>query len=171
MTTTPDDAPVWAPDVDTVRRLLRDADGSYIEFLNEGDVKCGVYRLKAGERDQQRPHAEDEVYYVLAGRAKLEIALAKGCRLNEHGRLCFPRALIEDVIAGACPIANPDGPSPWRFAGPAEELSLFGFYVEGAAGVFTHHDRSSHLHAVADGRTGHLDEVDLTDAKLFVPAR
>ncbi len=31
-----------------------------------------------------------------------EIALAKGCRLNEHGRLCFPRALIEDVISGAC---------------------------------------------------------------------
>ena len=31
-----------------------------------------------------------------------EIALAKGCHLNEHGRICFPRALIEDVIAGAC---------------------------------------------------------------------
>jgi trimethylamine--corrinoid protein Co-methyltransferase len=31
-----------------------------------------------------------------------EIVLAKGCHLNEHGRLCFPRALIEDVIAGAC---------------------------------------------------------------------
>jgi trimethylamine--corrinoid protein Co-methyltransferase len=26
-----------------------------------------------------------------------EIVLAKGCHLNEHGRLCFPRALIEDV--------------------------------------------------------------------------
>jgi trimethylamine--corrinoid protein Co-methyltransferase len=31
-----------------------------------------------------------------------EIALAKGCNLNEHGRLCFPPSLIEDVIAGAC---------------------------------------------------------------------
>ena len=31
-----------------------------------------------------------------------EIVLAKGCHLNEHGRLCFPRALVEDVIAGAC---------------------------------------------------------------------
>lgn len=31
----------------------------------------------------------------------LEIALAKGCHVNEHGRLCFPASLIEDLIAGA----------------------------------------------------------------------
>ena len=30
-----------------------------------------------------------------------ELALEKGCRINEHGRLCFPRALVEDVIAHA----------------------------------------------------------------------
>jgi trimethylamine---corrinoid protein Co-methyltransferase len=30
-----------------------------------------------------------------------ELALSHGCRINEHGRLCFPRALVEDVIAGA----------------------------------------------------------------------
>jgi trimethylamine--corrinoid protein Co-methyltransferase len=30
-----------------------------------------------------------------------EIALAKGASLNEKGRLCFPRSLVEDVIAGA----------------------------------------------------------------------
>ena len=30
-----------------------------------------------------------------------ESALAKGCKINEHGRLCFPRALVEDVIASA----------------------------------------------------------------------
>ena len=28
-----------------------------------------------------------------------EHALARGCFINEHGRLCFPRALVEDVIA------------------------------------------------------------------------
>ncbi len=33
--------------------------------------------------------------------AVLELAEAHGCRLNERGRLCFPRALVEDVIAGA----------------------------------------------------------------------
>jgi trimethylamine--corrinoid protein Co-methyltransferase len=28
-----------------------------------------------------------------------EHALARGCRIDGHGRLCFPRALVEDVIA------------------------------------------------------------------------
>ncbi len=30
-----------------------------------------------------------------------EHALKRGCFFNAHGRLCFPRALVEDVIAGA----------------------------------------------------------------------
>jgi len=30
-----------------------------------------------------------------------ERALERGCFMNEHGRLCFPRALVEDVIANA----------------------------------------------------------------------
>lgn len=38
-----------------------------------------------------------------------ERALARGCRINEHGRLCYPRALVEDVIAGT--------PKTIRFAG------------------------------------------------------
>ncbi len=32
----------------------------------------------------------------------LDPALPRGCRLNEHDRLCFPRALVEDALAGAC---------------------------------------------------------------------
>ncbi|MGI9390482.1 MAG: trimethylamine methyltransferase family protein [Boseongicola sp.] len=31
----------------------------------------------------------------------LELVLPKGAVLNEHGRLCFPRALMEDILAGA----------------------------------------------------------------------
>ncbi len=30
-----------------------------------------------------------------------ELVIAKGGRINKRGRLCFPRALVEDVIAGA----------------------------------------------------------------------
>jgi len=30
-----------------------------------------------------------------------ELALAAGCWMNEHDRLCFPRGLIEDIVAGA----------------------------------------------------------------------
>jgi trimethylamine--corrinoid protein Co-methyltransferase len=32
----------------------------------------------------------------------VEQAEAKRCRLNDQGRLCFPRAFVEDVIASAC---------------------------------------------------------------------
>jgi trimethylamine--corrinoid protein Co-methyltransferase len=31
----------------------------------------------------------------------LDIVLPKGCILNRHGRLCFPVAMMEDIIAGA----------------------------------------------------------------------
>lgn len=31
----------------------------------------------------------------------LDIVLPKGAELNEHGRLCFPKALMEDLLAGA----------------------------------------------------------------------
>ena len=75
------------------------------------------------------------------------------------------------VIAGACPIANPDGPAPWRFDGPAEEVTLVGFFAEGAAGRLTHHNHSSHLHASTGEVVGHLDDVQLRGARLFLPAR
>ncbi len=31
----------------------------------------------------------------------LDIVMPKGCTLNEHGRLCFPVSLMEDIISGA----------------------------------------------------------------------
>ena len=31
----------------------------------------------------------------------LDIVLPRGCRLNEHGRVCFPVSLMEDIIARA----------------------------------------------------------------------
>ena len=31
----------------------------------------------------------------------VELTTARGAFVNEHGRLCFPRALVEDVIANA----------------------------------------------------------------------
>jgi mannose-6-phosphate isomerase-like protein (cupin superfamily) len=39
------------------------------EFLRVPALSMGLYRLKAGQPDPQRPHTEDEVYYVLTGRA------------------------------------------------------------------------------------------------------
>ena len=49
---------------------LREDHKSYAEFLRTGNLSAGVYRLTAGATDEQRPHAEEEVYYVISGRAR-----------------------------------------------------------------------------------------------------
>jgi mannose-6-phosphate isomerase-like protein (cupin superfamily) len=41
----------------------------YHEFLREHTMSMGLYRLAAGTTDQQKPHSEDEVYYVIEGHA------------------------------------------------------------------------------------------------------
>jgi len=43
----------------------------YREFLRVSTMSAGVYRLPAGSVDPQSPHAEDEVYVVIEGRATL----------------------------------------------------------------------------------------------------
>jgi mannose-6-phosphate isomerase-like protein (cupin superfamily) len=39
------------------------------EFLRVPSLSIGLYRLKAGQADEQQPHTEDEVYFVLSGKA------------------------------------------------------------------------------------------------------
>jgi len=36
-------------------------------------MSAGVYVLPAGGTDPQKPHREDEMYYVVRGRARMEI--------------------------------------------------------------------------------------------------
>lgn len=42
----------------------------YQEFIRSTDLSAGIYRLEPGEIDMQQPHNEDELYYVLSGRAR-----------------------------------------------------------------------------------------------------
>jgi mannose-6-phosphate isomerase-like protein (cupin superfamily) len=46
----------------------------YLEFLKVPDLSVGLYVLPAGGEDPQSPHTEDEVYYVVSGRAKILVA-------------------------------------------------------------------------------------------------
>ena len=46
----------------------------YLEFLKVPDLSMGLYVLPAGGIDPQTPHTEDEVYYVVAGRARIKVA-------------------------------------------------------------------------------------------------
>ena len=43
----------------------------YAELHRSADLSVGSYVIPAGGRDPQSPHTEDEVYVVLAGRARL----------------------------------------------------------------------------------------------------
>lgn len=49
----------------------RSASGKlYREFLRVPAMSSGLYVLAAGAVDPQRPHHEDEMYYVIRGRAR-----------------------------------------------------------------------------------------------------
>ena len=45
----------------------------YREFLREPAMSAGVYVLPAGGTDPQKPHHEDELYYVVRGRARMRV--------------------------------------------------------------------------------------------------
>lgn len=82
------------------------------------------------------------------------------------------------VVDGACPVANPDGPPPWRWSSGAATGRLIGIYVEGQAGRMTHHNSRSHVHAVVDAPksiggdvvSGHLEAVSIeAGSRLYLP--
>jgi mannose-6-phosphate isomerase-like protein (cupin superfamily) len=43
----------------------------YHEFVHVPAMSAGLYELTVGADDPQEPHTEDEMYYVVAGRASL----------------------------------------------------------------------------------------------------
>ena len=45
----------------------------YHEFIRVPDLSAGIYTLEAGANDLQRPHTEDELYYVVAGRGVVTV--------------------------------------------------------------------------------------------------
>jgi mannose-6-phosphate isomerase-like protein (cupin superfamily) len=46
----------------------------FAEFFRSSTLSLSVARWPAGSVDDQEPHTEDEVYYVVAGRARLSVA-------------------------------------------------------------------------------------------------
>jgi mannose-6-phosphate isomerase-like protein (cupin superfamily) len=46
----------------------------YAEFIRIDSLSVGVYVLPASGKDPQLPHREDEVYYVVKGRATAQVA-------------------------------------------------------------------------------------------------
>jgi mannose-6-phosphate isomerase-like protein (cupin superfamily) len=59
--------------ISDLRDQQRQQNTTYLEFLRVPALSAGLYQLPAGGSDRQIPHTEDEVYYVLGGRATLRV--------------------------------------------------------------------------------------------------
>ena len=66
----------------------------YKEFLRAPSLSCGVYHLPKGARDMQSPHDEDEVYFVLSGRARMRVS-GGGEQEVREGTVLYVRATEE----------------------------------------------------------------------------
>jgi mannose-6-phosphate isomerase-like protein (cupin superfamily) len=51
----------------------KQAGRAYLEFLRKPSLSMGLYCLPAGGVDLQSPHTEDEVYYVIDGKAQIQV--------------------------------------------------------------------------------------------------
>jgi mannose-6-phosphate isomerase-like protein (cupin superfamily) len=83
---------------------------AYLEFLRVPSMSLGIYSLPAGGTDPQKPHKEDEVYYVLQGRAMIRVGTED--RAVEPGSLVFVAANAEH-----------------RFHSITEDLTLLVFFA------------------------------------------
>ncbi len=45
----------------------------YLEFIRVPALSVGLYTLEMGAIDGQSPHTEDEIYVVMAGRARITV--------------------------------------------------------------------------------------------------
>lgn len=90
---------------------------AWLEFLRVPSLSMGVYHLRAGQDDPQQSHTEDEVYYVVAGRARFRA----GTEVRDvgPGTILFVPRLAEH-----------------RFCDIAEDLTVLVFFApaEGSLG-------------------------------------
>ncbi len=77
----------------------------YLEFIRAKSLSCGVYSLATGAKDLQGPHDEDEVYFVVKGRARIRVG-------NE----------VEEVVPGS--LIYVTASSEHRFVEIEEDITL-----------------------------------------------
>jgi mannose-6-phosphate isomerase-like protein (cupin superfamily) len=88
------------------------------EFLRVSSLSMGLYLLKAGQADEQKPHREDEVYLVVSGKASFRAGDRE--QAVGPGSLIFVQRAVEH-----------------RFFDIAEDLTVLVFFAppEGSAAV------------------------------------
>jgi mannose-6-phosphate isomerase-like protein (cupin superfamily) len=65
----------------------------YQEFLRVPAMSAGIYVLSAGATDKQSPHKDDEIYYVVRGKAKMQ--LGREDRFISQGDVIFVEKTLE----------------------------------------------------------------------------
>jgi len=80
-------------DLGKLKKMVEGNEPRLHEFLRGPSLSGAIYRLPSGARDMQAPHHEDEIYFVLEGRARLRV----GDEVQEAkpGMMLFVRATAE----------------------------------------------------------------------------
>lgn len=99
-----------ALEVTTLLREHARSDKLYLEFLRKASLSLGLYRLPAGGVDPQSPHTEDEIYYVIEGRAQIHV--------GDEDRSVGPGS----IVFVAAPIEH-------RFHSIVEDLTVLVFFA------------------------------------------
>ncbi len=60
----------WIGQIGKIDQARAESGKLYREFLRLPAMSAGLYVLPAGANDLQRPHHEDEMYYVIRGRGR-----------------------------------------------------------------------------------------------------
>src|SRR5262249_11774012 len=76
-----------------IPKLLQKQGHHYHEFLRIPAMSAGIYVLPAGGVDRQHPHWEDEIYYVVRGKAKMRIGAEE--RSAREGNVIFVEPGLE----------------------------------------------------------------------------
>ena len=80
-------------DLPTISAERAQSGQRYREFLRVPALSVGVYLLAAGAIDPQKPHQEDEVYYVVRGHARMRIGEDE--QVVKAGSVIFVAAEVE----------------------------------------------------------------------------
>ena len=75
-----------------IEAVRAEAGRRYQEFVRVRHLSAGLYVLEAGATDPQQPHREDELYYVVAGRATITVGDEQ--RVVGPGSLVFVAAEV-----------------------------------------------------------------------------
>jgi quercetin dioxygenase-like cupin family protein len=83
-------------DLPTISTERAKAGKLYQEFLRVPALSAGVYVLAAGATDPQKPHKEDELYYVVRGRGRMRVAGEE--QVVKAGSIIFVTAEVEHLF-------------------------------------------------------------------------